>query len=655
LNHRGKEPVHISKLTLNGLIITMGIVYGDIGTSTLYVMKAIVAANMGGIDLNFILGAISCVIWTLTFQTTLKYIIITLRADNNGEGGIFSLYALIRRRKKKAFIFAIIGGATLLADGIITPSITVVSAVEGLQLYNPAINVVLIALAIITALFLVQQFGTKFLGTSFGPIMFLWFTMLGVLGFIQIIQLPVVLKAFNPWYAYNLLVHYPEGFLLLGAIFLCTTGAEALYSDLGHCGLKNIRISWIYVKICLVITYLGQGAWILSNHDAVLSGLNPFFGIMPEWFLGFGIVMATVAAVIASQALISGSYTIISEGILLNFWPKLNIKHPTTIKGQMYVPTINWLLWLFCCVVVLLFQHSSNMEAAYGLSITITMLMTSILLIYYFIIKKIPTSILVMFIIVYGLIEGSFLLSNLDKFSHGGWFTIMMASIIFFIMFVWYKGRAIKNRFIVFVKIEKYIEILKDLSIDESIPKYASNLVYLTRADRSMEIESKVMFSIINKPPKRADRYWFIHVNIVDDPHRQTYTVEQIIPDILIRVNFDIGFKVNPRINLMFRHVVDEMVRNEEINITSRYDSLKKHEIQGDFRFVLIDRIQNYDFDFKSFEQFIMDAYTVIKKTGIPDVRAYGLDASSTITEQVPLMLESHKIALHRSHNRKME
>jgi len=328
----------------------MGIVYGDIGTSPLYVMKAIVSANLAGIDLNFILGAISCIIWTLTFQTTFKYVILTLRADNNGEGGIFSLYALIRRRKKWVFIFAIIGGATLLADGIITPSITVVSAVEGLQLYNPAIPVVIIALAIITALFLVQQFGTKFLGNSFGPIMFIWFSMIGILGLVQITHFPVILKAFNPWYAYNLLAHYPMGFLLLGAVFLCTTGAEALYSDLGHCGLKNIRISWIYVKITLILCYLGQGAWVLTNPTAIIAGINPFYSLMPQWFLMFGIVMATFAAVIASQALISGSYTIISEGILLNFWPKLNVKHPTSIKGQMYVPTINWLLWFFCCI-----------------------------------------------------------------------------------------------------------------------------------------------------------------------------------------------------------------------------------------------------------------------------------------------------------------
>jgi KUP system potassium uptake protein len=653
LHKRGKESVHISRLTLDGLIITMGIVYGDIGTSPLYVMKAIVSANMGGIDVNFILGAISCIIWTLTFQTTFKYVILTLRADNNGEGGIFSLYALIRRRKKKVFVFAIIGGATLLADGIITPSITVVSAVEGLKLYSSSINVIFIALAIITALFMVQQFGTKFLGNSFGPIMFLWFSMIGILGLIQIMHFPQVLKAFNPWYAYNLLAHYPMGFLLLGAVFLCTTGAEALYSDLGHCGLKNIRISWIYVKSALILCYLGQGAWILTNPAAIVHDVNPFYSIMPQWFLMIGIVMATFAAVIASQALISGSYTIISEGILLNFWPKLNVKHPTSIKGQMYVPTINWLLWFFCCFVVLFFQESSRMEAAYGLSITITMLMTSVLLVFYLSLKRVNPIFLILFVLIYGIIEGSFLISNLNKFLNGGWFTILMASIIFFIMFVWYKGRAIKNRFIVFVKIEKYLDLIRDLSKDTSIPKYASNLVYLTRANYPSEIESKVMYSIINKPPKRADRYWFVHVNIVDDPHRQTYTVEQVIPDILIRVNFDIGFKVSPKINLMFRHVVDEMVKNEEINIISRYDSLKKHEIPGDFRFVLIDRIQNYDFDFKVVDQFIMDAYTVIKKTGINDVRAYGLDASSTIIEQVPLMLQSQKIALHRSHHQK--
>lgn len=639
---------YVSRLSVAGLIVTLGIVYGDIGTSPLYVLRAIINSG-GGITEELILGAISCIFWTLTIQTTIKYVIITLRADNNGEGGILALYALIRKRAKWVFIFAIIGGSTLLADGVITPAITVVSAIEGLKINQPHLPIVPIALAIIAFLFLIQQFGSNLIGKSFGPIMFLWFMMLGILGVNQINHYPWIIHALNPVYAYNLLAHHPNGFLLLGAVFLCTTGAEALYSDLGHCGIKNIRITWIYVKICLVLNYLGQGAWLLTHAKSVVTDINPFYSIMPSWFLMPGIIIATTAAVIASQALISGSYTIVSEAVMLNLWPKVKINHPTTVKGQMYIPSVNWALWLLTSVVIMFFQESSRMEGAYGLSITITMLMTTVLLYYFFMYHKIPLYIRIIFILVYVPIEGSFLLSNLNKLMHGGWITIVIAGFISFLMYTWYQSRKIKNRFTEFVKIDDYIEVLRDLRADLTVHKHSTNLVYLTRANNPHEVEAKVIYSILNKQPKRADRYWLIHIDRMDEPHTMSYKVETLIPDTLIRVDFQLGFKVETRINLFFKQVVDDLVRDKEIDHISKYTSLRKHHIMGDFMFVIIERIQNYDFDFPPFEQMIMDIYSILKRISLSDIRSYGLDTSNVFVEKVPLQMDTiHRKKLNR-------
>lgn len=630
-------------LTLAGVIITIGIVFGDIGTSPLYVMKAIISGSKGTLELDFILGAISCIIWTLTLQTTVKYVLITLRADNRGEGGIMALYALVRKRKKWLFALAIVGGSTLLADGIITPSITIVSAVEGLQLKFPGIHILPVAILIVSALFLVQQFGTSAIGKSFGPLMMIWFSMLAILGFIQIMQFPLILKAFNPYYAVHLLYHYPHGFLLLGAVFLCTTGAEALYSDLGHCGINNIRISWIFVKISLILNYLGQGAWILMQHREGVVLPNPFFAIMPSWFQLTGVIIATIAAIIASQALISGSYTIISEAIQLNFWPKVRVSYPTTRKGQMYISSINWFLFAACILVILLFQTSSNMEAAYGLAITITMLMTTFLMVFYLSKIKRKNWVIALFAITYLIIEGTFLAANLAKFIHGGWFTILLASLIAFIMYTWQRGRNTKNQFTRFVKITDYAQTIKDISKDKSIQKFATNLVYITHADFASDIESKILYSICNKKPKRADTYWLLHVHITDEPHTMEYSVDKLIPGVLMRVEFRLGFKVQPRINLFFKHVLEELEANHEITLESGYTSLKLHHIPADFHFIIIRRVQNYDFDFPAFQQFIMDVYRWLTKMSTSDIRAYGLDTSNVTEEKVPFVIETGK------------
>lgn len=637
-------PSHARRaFSLSGIIITLGIVFGDIGTSPLYVMKAILAGSAGIADEFLVLGAISCIIWTLTLQTTIKYVFISLRADNRGEGGILALYALVRRQKKWLFIFAIIGASTLLADGVITPAITIVSSVEGLQIQYPFINVIPIALTIVTALFLIQQFGTATIGKSFGPVMLIWFGMIAILGLVQVVQLPLVLKAFNPVYAIQLLAQYPGGFLLLGAVFLCTTGAEALYSDLGHCGAGNIRISWIFVKISLILNYLGQGAWILSQPEGIVEWPNPFFAIMPSWFLPIGVIVATAAAIIASQALISGSYTIVSEAIQLKLWPKVRISYPTNRKGQMYISSVNWLLFIFVITVILIFQSSSRMEAAYGLAITLTMLMTTMLMSFYLIRIRRNSVFILGFLLVYLTIEGAFLVANLAKFSHGGWFTLMLAGVIGLVMYVWYRGRTLKNRFTKFVRLSDYYDAIRDLSEDETIPKYASNLVYLTHADRTTDTEAKIIYSIFNKKPKRADTYWLLHVHTTDEPYSSCYSVDYLIPGKLIRVEFRLGFKVQPRINLYFKQMLKELEAAGEIKLDSSYVSLKKHRIPADFHFIIIRRIQNYDFDFPPVDQLVMDIYTLLGRLSTSDIRAYGLDTSNVVEEKVPFVLETDK------------
>lgn len=637
-----------SKLTLGGLLITLGIIYGDIGTSPLYVMKAILGDSV--INADIVLGGISCVFWTLTLQTTIKYVIITLSADNHGEGGIFALYALVKKMKIQWLIVpAIIGGSALLADGIITPPISVSSAVEGIRTYYPEINTVPIVIGILFVLFTIQQFGTKLVGKFFAPMMLIWFCMLGILGLIQISIHPEVLKAFNPYYAYHLLTIHPEGFFVLGFVFLCTTGAEALYSDMGHCGRKNIRISWIFVKLTLVLNYFGQAAYLIHNEGATLLSLggkngNPFYLIMPHWFQPIGIVIATLAAVIASQALISGSFTLINEAMRLNFWPKVRIKYPTELKGQLYIPSINWLLFFGCVGIVLHFKESGNMEHAYGLAIILCMIMTTILLNFYLIMKRVKLYFMVPLITIYLLIEFSFLAANITKFADGGYVTLFIALLLISVMTIWYLAKKINKNYTKIVNIEDYKKVLVELSADLSIPKYATHLVYMTNANRVDEIEEKVMYSILQKRPKRADIYWFVHVNILTEPYKTEYRVTEILKDDLYRVDFNLGFREPTKINLMFKEVIKDMVQQGEVDITSRYESLNKNNIIGDFKFVLSEKFLSNDSDLRWYEKLVMNTYFLIKKICLSEESAFGLDSSSVKIEKFPMVLHAPEI-----------
>lgn len=624
----------------------MGIIYGDIGTSPLYVMRAIMGTVP--IEEDVVLGALSCIFWTLTLQTTVKYVWLTLKADNKGEGGIFSLYTLLKRFKKKWMIVpAILGGSCLLADGFITPPISVSSAIEGLRVYNPDLDTVTIVISIIFGLFFIQRFGTKFLGKFFGPMMLIWFSMLGILGTIYIMHNLWVFRALNPYYAIHLLSIHHEGFYVLGFVFLCTTGAEALYSDMGHCGRNNIRVSWIFVKTMLVLNYFGQGAYLMEHAGQTLTEIsgnpndpaNPFFLIMPTWFLPFGIAIATSAAVIASQALISGSFTMISEAMRLNFWPKVSVKYPTELKGQLYIPSVNWILFLGCVGVVLYFQESSRMEAAYGLAIIICMLMTTSLLGIFMATRRYHPAVIIFIISVYFILEGAFFIANIDKFHQGGYVSVIITSVLAIVMAVWYTAKKIRSEYTEFTKIDNYKNVLSELSNDDSIPKYATHLVYLTNAHRGDEIESKIIYSILQKRPKKADIYWLLHVNVVDEPYRMEYRVREIMKDDVIRIDFYLGFRVAPRINLMFKTVVRDMVKNGEVDITSRYESLNRNNVIGDFKFVIIEKFLSYDNEIPWYERIILDIYFLLKKVSLSEGRAFGLDSSSVKVEKFPIVI----------------
>ncbi len=636
---------HVSKVTAAGLLVTLGIIYGDIGTSPLYVMSAII--GKGVITRDVVMGGISCIFWTLTLQTTIKYVILTLKADNKGEGGIFSLFTLVKRTKFKWLLVpAIIGGSALLADGIITPPISVSSAIEGLKVYNEGLNTVPIVIGILCGLFFIQQFGTSFIGKFFGPLMSIWFLMIGVLGVWQLTSNWCILSALNPYYAYHLLQIHPSGYLILGAVFLCTTGAEALYSDLGHCGKKNIRISWIFVKSMLVLNYFGQGAWLISHEGQKLSDFkvsNPFYALMPESFLPYGIVIATIAAIIASQALISGSFSLINEAMRLNLWPKVRIKYPSDLKGQLYIPSLNWLLLAGCIGIVLYFKKEENMQAAYGLAIVLCMLMTTTLLNFYMHMKRYNPIFIYIIITGYVVIELSFLAANLSKFTHGGWITLLISTILMSVMTIWYLAKQIRQRYVDLVPLADHQQKLVDLSNDESIPKYATHLVYMTGANNPAEIESKVIYSILQKRPKRADIYWFVHVDVMDEPYRMDYKVTHVATDDIIRVDFRLGFRIAPKVNLMFRKVVEDLVKAGEVDITSRYESLNKNNIIGDFKFVVIEKFLSYENELPLFEKIILNAYFLLKRFSLSEAKAYGLDSSSVKIEKFPMIIAPPK------------
>lgn len=630
------------------MLVTLGIVFGDIGTSPLYVFKAVVGET-NAISEQLVLGALSCIFWTLTLQTTFKYILITLRADNRGEGGVFSLYTLVRRFGKWVWLPAIIGAATLLADGILTPPISVASAIEGLAgveafagIIGPGnTTTILVVVAIISLLFFFQRFGTKVVGFAFGPIMLVWFTMLLVLGTLQVMHAPHVLLCVNPMYAVDLLTKYPGGFWLLGAVFLCTTGAEGLYNDMGHCGRRNIQTTWIFVKTALVANYMGQGAWLLQHQGMLLEGRNPFYEVMPQWFLLTGVGIATLAAIVACQAVISGSFTLINEAITLNFWPRVRVKFPTLVRGQIYIPSVNWLLWAGCVGVMFYFRSSGNMEAAYGFFIVVAMLMTSVLLFGYLrFVRRWHLALVLLVMGIFFTLELANFVANAVKIIHRPWLVVAVI-LVFGIMFTWYRARKIVNRFIEFVPLTKYAQALRDVSADRDLPKFATHLVYLTKANDPTHVESQIINSIMARKVKRAEIYWFVHVNYTDEPYTMEYRVTELIDDKVIRVDFDLGFRVQPRVNLLFRRVLEELDADHELNFRNKYESIKKGDFHTDICYVLTERVLSVENEFSVRDNFILDVYYSVKKLALSDREAMGLDPNVTVVEHVPLVLQA--------------
>ena len=638
----------IKKISFAGVLIALGIVFGDLGTSPLYTYKAILGNRI--ITEQLILGSVSAIFWTLTFQTTIKYVLITMRADNKGEGGIFSLFALIRRHAKWLLWPAIIGGSFMIADSLITPPISVTSAIEGLKGVYPDIPILPITLGILVALFLFQQSGTGSIGKLFGPTMVVWFVMIAVLGFVNLIKDLSVLRALNPWYAYNMVVLYPEGFWVLGGVFLCCTGAEALYADMGHVGRRNIQIAWIFIKISLLLCYFGEAALLKSHIGQTLRDIDPFYGLLPLWFLMPAVIISTLATIIASQALISGTYTLFNEAVRLEIWPKLRTKFPTELRGQVYIPSINWMMMAGCIGMVLYFRESSNMEAAFGLSVTLTMLMTTVLLSFYLYSKKIiPRFFVFALLIVYLWIEITFLTANLKKFAHGGWLTLLIGSLIVCAMYIWQKGRKIKNKYKRYLRLDKQVAPLVQLSADYSVPKFATHLVYLTAAGKPGIIEQRIIESIFCRQAKRADLYWLVHVEVDDAPYTMSYATKIIAKEDLVYVRFKLGFRIVPRINLMFRKVVNDMVANGEVKVEKNYCMIDQHAECGDFRFVVMKSFLSFDNELPFWKNIIMRLYFILDFLSLPDAEAFGLDYNNVVLERVPLIVtEPADIHLNR-------
>jgi KUP system potassium uptake protein len=626
-----------ARITAAGTLIALGIVYGDIGTSPLYTVRGVFVSRP--VTEEVVLGTISAIIWTLTLLTTFKYVLLAMRADNHGEGGILSLYALLRRLKLRwLYVPAIVGAAALLADGIITPPISVSSAIEGLRVLKPDFNTVPIVLVIIVGLFAFQQFGTAIIGKLFGPVMLIFFSMLAVLGLPYVLREPGILRALNPYYALHMLTQLPGAFWLLGSIFLCSTGAEALYADMGHVGRRNIYVSWTFVKLCLVINYLGQGAWLLQHLGRPLGEQNLFFEMIPRWGLLPAIGLCALATIIASQALISGSYTLVIEALRLNFWPKVKVAYPTELRGQAYVPSLTWLLGLGCVGVVLYFRESSKMEAAFGLAVTVTMLSTTILLAYYLRLHRASPVWIALLLLVYFTVEGSFLVANLRKFPQGGWLSVLLGALLLLVMVSWIQGRRLFTDLYKYVPLAEWLPRLQKLSRDETVPRLATNLVYFTDSRDPKLVENAIIHSIFRKSPKRADLYYLLHVVTTDEPYTKAYHAEVMLPDDLVRIDFYLGFRVDHAINYMFRQVVTDLVAAGEIDITSRYESLRSEKQPGDFQFVILNRTLPHAHALGGWQRLVARLSGLLRRLSSSQQESFGLDNSSLTIENIPLL-----------------
>lgn len=641
---------------MGAVLVALGVVYGDIGTSPMYVMKSIISGNggVGQISETLILGSLSLVIWTLILLTTVKYVLIAMQADNHGEGGIFALYSLVKKHGRWLIFPAMIGGAALLADGMLTPAVTVTTAIEGLRsipmfqtlLGSDQNKIIIITLIIISAIFLVQRAGTTFIGKAFGPVMAVWFTFLAVTGVSRIIDMPGIFSALNPLWAIRILQSPVNkmGFMILGSVFLATTGAEALYSDMGHVGKESIYLSWPFVKLCLILNYLGQGAWLLGNQNlAELSSIpdmNPFFEMLPDGIRPVGVLMGTIAAIIASQALITGSFTLVSEASRLDLMPHMQITYPSMSKGQIYIPLVNLFLWVSCSGLVLYFRTSAHMEAAYGLAITLTMLMTSLLLFVYLVREKGRKLSALVFLLLFGGLEGCFFISSLSKFSKGGYVALIMSLLLYGIMLIWYKGTAVEVSQAVYMNIRQYIEQLRRLRADEHVPVLTDNLVYLTKSGETEELDRDILYSIMDKSPKRAKAYWFISIDVAETPYTREYEVENFGTDFIFRIKLRLGFKVEQRVNVYLRQIVEELIASGELPSQGKSYTIYQPVDVGNFHFCLIRKMLVPESDISAGGRTAVSLKYAIRQMAGSSARWYGLENSSLLIEYVPLFIK---------------
>lgn len=665
-SRRRRKNKHASiPLSAGMVLVTLGVVYGDIGTSPMYTLKAIVSGNGGltTMSTDTVLGALSLIIWTLTLITTVKYVLVAMKADNHNEGGIFALYSLIKRCGKWLILPAMIGGAALLADGILTPAVTVTSAIEGLRTIEPVFRVignnqsivVAITIVILCVLFGMQRAGTSRIGKAFGPIMTIWFLYLGLSGLYSMTNDFTVLRAINPIRGIEFLFNHQlnaAGLMVLGNVFLCTTGAEALYSDMGHVGRSNIYVSWPFVKICLILNYLGQGAWLIVNHTnptlMAIEDINPFFQMLPEQIRYIAVVLSTFAAIIASQALITGSYSIVSEAVRLDLMPHMKINYPSETKGQLYIPLVNTAMWIGCIGVVLFFQSSEHMEAAYGLAITVTMLMTTLLLFTYLAKFKHQLHAAIPFVLFFGFIEVMFFIASITKFFHGGYVSALLATLLFVIMYVWRRGTAIEKTQTIYLPVKKYLDQLHDLTHDEEYPLLADNLIFLTNDSSFDKLDRDILYSILDKRPKRARAYYFINVQVSDEPFTHEYIVNNFDTDFLFKIQIRLGFKVNQRVNTYLYQIVSELVESKAIAPQNhKYSIYKDRGTVGDFKFCLLRKVMTPETTLTGFDQRVLGLKYVIRRLCGSPARWYGLESSNIIFEYVPLFTtakQSHRL-----------
>lgn len=650
-NHRG---------FLASALVALGIVYGDIGTSPLYVMNALINDTGGTqyLTKEYIIGSISLVFWTLMLMTTIKYVLIAMRADNHGEGGIFALYAIVRHQHSWLIIPALIGGAALLADGTLTPAVTVTTAIEGLKgvkfggdvPVHTQNDVILITFLILLVLFCIQRFGTATIGKAFGPIMLIWFAFLACFGISNLVNEPSVLTALSPVYGLQLLFS-PEnkvGVFILGSVFLATTGAEALYSDMGHVGRRSIYVTWPLVATALVINYMGQGAFLIHNlgkfgHTSI--AYNPFYQMLPHHVYLFGVVIATLAAIIASQALITGSFTLVEEAIGLKLLPRLMVKHPSLSRGQIYITPINWLLCLITTAILFYFQTSAHMEAAYGLAITATMLMTTILL-YMYLKNSWHRLWADLFLGVYVIVETCFLISSLAKFVHGGYVTVVLTALILLTMVAWYFGNKLRYELedeTKYLNIHDYKRQLEALANDESLNLYISNLITMSKIKPNGLVKREALYSILDKKPKRAHVYWFITINNTDEPYTAYYKVDMMGTRNIVNLQLYLGFKIDNSVNVYLRQVVGDLMKQGIIDQQPQTYTTIPHRSVGDFRFLFFKERLSPNSEVSGWRKALIQLRLFIQNHSISPVRYYGLEFSDTEVDTVPLFIHNRQ------------